>query len=171
MRSLITVALVILFTSPALAGDRAFYLVIVDATHDESTSNADAILSALLDCNETPIAECRSAHSPDRAPGGWDTVTLYSLPTAISEEMIANATTSSRARRALHAALLEAAFWMDGYLVLQRSGRQLSLTVLSGEGRPLGRARARLRGNALSPRDASRLVRAAMRPIRANFSP
>ena len=171
MRYIVLSALALLITAPALAGDRAFYIVFIDATGDETTSNADSVLGGLLDCGEAPMQECRRAHAPDTAPGGWDTITLYSLPETVSEEQVVRAVTSARARRALHEALREASFWMDGYLVLQRSGRRLSLTVLSGEGRPLGRARARLRGNALSPRDASRLVRAAMRPIRANFSP
>jgi len=176
MRYVISLALVLLTTAPALAGDRAFYLVFVDATGDEATgdettSNADAVLSGLLNCAEVPMEECRRAHAPDRAPGGWDTITLYSLPETVSEELVIRAVTSARARRALHEALREASFWMDGLLILQRSGPRLRLTALSGEGRPLGRAQARIRRSAVSARDASRLVRAAMRPIRANFSP
>ncbi len=173
MRTVLPLALLLSLIAPteAQAGARAFYVMFIDASEGGDDPEAAAILNALLSCGDTALPECRAAHSPERTRHTYEGIRLYPQPEGVSSSTAASALRSGAARRQLREALQAEGLWMDGIIVFQRSARSVTLSVMNGQGRPMGRVTRPLRGGSLRQVDRARMVTAIMRPVRANFSP
>jgi hypothetical protein len=159
----------------AHAGDRAFYLALIDVSPNpaEIDVRRDLVWSALLGCNagET-LTVCRARHLPGAGEDTNGQVVLHPVPEAATAEVIRNALRGGLpARSALRAAYTDAGSWPDGIIVYSGDARAVTFSVLTPDGRRHARVRSVVPAAGPTPRLVASTVRTIMRPIIENFSP
>lgn len=137
-------ALALWMPARAHAGDRAFYLAVVEAPRPGGAASPpgvmDAFVAALLECGETPLAACRAAHrqgSDSDTDGG---VVLFDLPAGLAlRDVLASATGQPAAGRAVRTAL--DATSIDAVVVVEHSttGGAITVTAVWRTGRRVTR--------------------------------
>ncbi len=173
----VAVALLALSAWPTLAsaGSRAFYVAFFVAPAPEGltwpSGVEDALAAELLRCGEEPVAACRRTHTVESTSlDEHGNVLLVRIP----ELDAATAGGAARGQGADQRAVASAAesTAVDGIVVASLHARgRVTLDVLDGRGRRLGRAVGRLVDGALPEATVRAMVRRVMQPIVRRFVP
>ena len=164
------------------AGDRAFYLVIVDAPRPGGAPSppgvVEAFTSALLDCREAPLDACRAARRAGSSLDSDGGVVLYDLPAGLAlRDVLQAAQGRPAAARAVRAGLGDTA--IDAVVVLEHppSGGAVTVTVVWRDGRRVTRTTHVWQrsnstpGQALSPARFAPLIARLKRALSRYFVP
>lgn len=167
--------LLMLWPGLASAGSRAYYVAFFAEPAAEGTSwpagVEDALVAALLRCGEEPVAECRRTHTVETVSLDEDgNVLLVRIPDLDAATAGAAARGRPTERRAVAAAAESTA--VDGIVVARVDARgRVTLDVLDGRGRRMGRATGRVVDGAIPERTLQTMMRRVMQPIARRFVP
>lgn len=158
-------------TNTAHAGDRAYYVGLVelgiDAASPETVSHYVALKSALLGCDSTEAACMRNHTNEDRAMETESNIALRQLPGAITNDVVEGVIANRAAsRRAFAAATSDTD--LDGILVVKMNARGVMHVYTLRRNGTIW-AHTRYRPSATGPIRAN--VRSVMLPIQQAFVP
>ena len=176
MRHLVLALCLLAVPATAAAGDRAYWLTIVDGsvTPGAAGGAAEQLARAFLRCQPAETLDvCKRRIGPENQSLYSGDVQYYPPAPSLSAAAHGHAVRNQPgARRALDAAYENNEWGLDGLIVIDVGPRAVTVVVFAEEnGRPFGRARANLRDGRLEDRDVERIVRTIMRPIQRRFSP
>lgn len=168
--------LVILFAGAfaartAYAGDRAYYVHVVELGREgaspEVTATYTAFMSALLGCDSREAACMQEHTSDDRAMETTSNIALHALPSAISTEQIEGVIANRAPSRRAFVSALDGSD-LEGILVVKIDARGIvHVYTLRRNGRIA--AHTRYRPSATAPN--GNIVRSVMGPIYRAFVP
>ena len=156
--------------STAYAGDRAYYIGVVELGRDSSADvgvHYGAFMSALLGCDSTDAACVRNHTNEDRAMETESNIALRQLPSAITNDVVEGVIANRAAsQRAFAAAARDTD--LDGILVVKMNARGVMHVYTLRRNGTIW-AHTRYRPSTTAPSRA--IVRSVMLPIQQAFVP